>query len=101
MRKSRLSLVKPAVIKTTSGGTMVGIVHKEDADEVVLIDANGAQLPIRKSEIVSRQRGASAMPQNIAESLAKRDVRDLVEFLVNLKTPPPAASQPEQPETKR
>jgi len=90
-----------AVIKTTSGGTMVGIVHKEDADEVVLIDANGAQLPIRKSEIVSRQRGASAMPQNIAESLAKRDVRDLVEFLVNLKTPPPAASQPEQPETKR
>jgi quinoprotein glucose dehydrogenase len=81
-----------AVVKTRSGKTHIGVVRKEDAQYLILIDANGRLDSIDKSEIVSRERGLSAMPQDIAKSLSKRDLRDLVEFLDGLKTPAKGAA---------
>jgi quinoprotein glucose dehydrogenase len=76
-----------AVVKTKDGKTDIGVVRKEDQEHLVLIDANGKLHSIDKSEIISRERGLSAMPQDIAKTLSKRDLRDLVEFLDGLKTP--------------
>ena len=76
-----------AVVKTKSGQDAVGVVRREDAQYLVLIDGNGKEETIDKSDIVSRETGLSAMPQDIAKTLSKRDLRDLVEFLDGLKTP--------------
>jgi quinoprotein glucose dehydrogenase len=76
-----------AVVKTKIGRTHIGVVRREDAQYLVLVDADGRLDSIDKSEIVSRERGLSAMPQDIAKTLSKRDLRDLVEFLEGLKTP--------------
>ena len=46
-----------AVVKTKSGGTHVGVVRKEDAHYLVLIDGDGKQESIDKREIISRERG--------------------------------------------
>jgi len=76
-----------AVVKTKAGKTHVGVVRREDAQYLVLIDAKDGEDVIDKSQIVSRERGLSAMPQDIAKTLSKRDLRDLVEFLDGLKMP--------------
>jgi quinoprotein glucose dehydrogenase len=86
-----------AVVKTKGGLNEVGVVRHEDKGNLTLIDAKGKEQTIPKADIVSRQTGLSAMPQDIANSLTKRDLRDLVEFLDELKTPaatPKAADQP-------
>ena len=76
-----------AVVRTKAGKSLVGVVRKDDVDELVLINADGKEEKIPKSEIVSRERGLSAMPQDVSKTLSKRDLRDLVEFLDGLKTP--------------
>jgi quinoprotein glucose dehydrogenase len=81
-----------AVIKTKTGRNAIGVVRREDAQNLVLIDAKGVEQTIPKTDIASRQVGLSAMPQDIAKTLSKRDLRDLVEFIDELKTPP--ATQP-------
>jgi quinoprotein glucose dehydrogenase len=86
-----------AVVKTRNGKMHVGVVRKEDAQYLVLIDGDGRRESIDKSEIISRERGLSAMPQDIAKTLSKRDLRDLVEFLDGLKTPPKGTAPGAEP----
>jgi len=53
--------------------------------ETTLEDGTVAARAIRASEIVRRERGPSAMPEGLAESLSPRELRDLVEFLATLR----------------
>ena len=53
--------------------------------ETTLEDGTVAARPIRASEMVRRERGPSAMPEGLAESLSPRELRDLVEFLATLR----------------
>ncbi len=74
-----------AVVKTKSGKTLVGVVRRENADELVLLDNDGKEIHIPKAEIVSRERGLSAMPEGLIKLMSKGDLRDIVEFLASSK----------------
>ncbi|HSU66442.1 MAG TPA: HEAT repeat domain-containing protein, partial [Tepidisphaeraceae bacterium] len=73
------------IIRLKNGQTVTGIVKKETDQQVELVDADAHKIEVSKSEIASRERGQSAMPDGFGKTLNKRDVRDLVEYLSSLK----------------
>ena len=73
------------ILTTTKGKTVVGIVKAEDKQSVKLMTAEGNLVIVPKKEIDERQAGKSAMPEDVVKHLSRRELRDLVEFLANLK----------------
>jgi quinoprotein glucose dehydrogenase len=73
------------VVEMKNGQVHVGILKGEDAGQLRLITADGVIITIAKDQIEGRSRGKSAMPEDIIQKLSKSEVRDLVEFLANLK----------------
>jgi quinoprotein glucose dehydrogenase len=73
------------ILKFKDGRTLTGVVKREDERSMMLVDADNSRNRVNKSEIVTRERGVSAMPEDIVRALSKRDLRDLVEFLADLK----------------
>lgn len=74
-------------IATNGEGVQVGRVKSEDANEVVLVLvlSDGTEKKIAKAIIRKRKPALSAMPEDLAKLLTKRDLRDLVAFLSGLK----------------
>jgi quinoprotein glucose dehydrogenase len=68
-----------------SGAVEVGRVEKEDEREVQLLVSDGKRRTIAKSQVKARKPALSAMPEDAARQLSKRDLRDLVEFLSQLR----------------
>ncbi len=62
-----------------------GRIEKEGDAEVVLLLADGQRNTIAKPEIRARKPALSAMPEDVVKALSKRDLRDLVAFLAELK----------------
>ncbi|HYE98933.1 MAG TPA: HEAT repeat domain-containing protein, partial [Planctomycetota bacterium] len=73
------------VVRTTSDAIEVGRIKSETEAELVLILADGREKRIPKANIAARKAGMSAMPDDLAKQLSKRDLRDLVEYLASLK----------------
>ncbi|MCE9530692.1 MAG: HEAT repeat domain-containing protein [Planctomycetes bacterium] len=73
------------LIEKTDGKTVSGVLKSEDAKEVKLMTAEGQLLTIPKSEIEDRRATKTAMPEDVVQKLSKREIRDLVEFLAELK----------------
>jgi quinoprotein glucose dehydrogenase len=63
----------------------VGRIEKETPEEIVLIQGDGIRKTISKAEVKARKEALSAMPEDIAKALSKRDLRDLVAFLATLR----------------
>jgi len=75
-----------SVLLTLTNGTVVnGVVKGEDKNEVKLLTADGKLVPIPRAKIDERTRGKSAMPDDVVRHLTKRELRDVVEYLVSLK----------------
>ena len=53
--------------------------------ELTLNSPEDGIVKLKKSEITSRERGLSSMPEGLTNLLTRRDLRDLVEFLSSLK----------------
>jgi quinoprotein glucose dehydrogenase len=68
-----------------SGSVEVGRIDKETPEEIVLVLADGLRKTIPKSEVKARKAALSAMPEDLAKALSKRDLRDLVSFLDSLR----------------
>ena len=73
------------ILRLKDDKAVTGIVKKETSDKLELVDANGNKIEVNTSEIQSRERGQSAMPEGLGKILSKRDLRDLVEYLASLK----------------
>jgi quinoprotein glucose dehydrogenase len=73
------------VLNLTNGTTVVGVLKGEDAREVRLITAEGKPVTVPKDKIDERLTGKSAMPEDLIKHLSRSELRDLVEFLANLK----------------
>lgn len=73
------------VVTTTKNETYAGTLKSETETELNIISPEDGPLTLKKSEIKSRERGPSAMPEEFRQILSKRDLRDLVEFLGTLK----------------
>jgi quinoprotein glucose dehydrogenase len=73
------------VIETNDGQVLSGIIKKETPDEITLVDANAKVFTVKTSDIDSRQKGQSSMPEDVSKLLTPFEVRDLVEFLSGRK----------------
>lgn len=73
------------IIRTNDGHVSTGVLKKETPDTLELVDADGKLFTINRNEIKSRERGQSAMPDGFGKILSKRELRDLVEYLAQLK----------------
>ncbi len=86
------------IIQTKEGKFRVGILKRETETEVELLNPDAEpdkqKVIVAKSDIKSRDRGPSAMPEGLIKALSKRDLRNLVEFLASLKQGPPDAAAP-------
>ncbi|HWE37730.1 MAG TPA: PVC-type heme-binding CxxCH protein [Isosphaeraceae bacterium] len=79
------------VLATDDGQVITGVLRSEDDKAVHLITAEGKVIDVPKSTIEERKRGQSAMPADLAKHLSKAELRDLVEYLANLKQGAPVA----------
>jgi quinoprotein glucose dehydrogenase len=73
------------LVTTLDTKTVSGVLKGEDEKEVRLITAEGKPVTVLKADIEDRRATKSAMPDDLAPKLAKRELRDLVEFLSRLK----------------
>jgi quinoprotein glucose dehydrogenase len=73
------------VLGLKDGTTVSGIVKEEDANRIRLITPEANYVTVAKKDIEIRETGKSAMPEDVIKHLSKSDLRDLVEFLANLK----------------
>lgn len=73
------------IITTAEGKNIAGVLRSEDAKEVKVMTAEGHLITIKKDDIDERRTTKTAMPEDVAQKLTKREIRDLVEFLAGLK----------------
>ena len=63
----------------------IGRVAKESDGFLMLVLSDGTRKAIAKSDIKARKAALSAMPEELAKNLSKRDLRDLVAYLSSLR----------------
>ena len=73
------------LVTMKNGANYAGLVKGETETELQLESPEDGPLKLVKADIASRQRGLSAMPEDLKQFLTPREVRDLVEFLAGLK----------------
>ena len=73
------------VVAKTDGQVVAGVLKSEDDKTLRLMTAEAKLIEIPKSDIEERKRGESAMPAELHKKLSTAEIRDLVEFLANLK----------------
>jgi quinoprotein glucose dehydrogenase len=76
-----------ATVTRKSGEAIVGTIAFQDENLVRLQVGEGAPLEIPRTDIKSVELAPSAMPEVAALVLTKAEIRDLVEFVANLKQP--------------
>ncbi len=79
------------LVLTVDGQTYSGVIKEETDDAVSLVDADGKLITIPQEDIEGRKSAKSPMPEDIFKHLSKSELRDLVEFLSNLKKGPQTA----------
>ncbi len=73
------------VLTLTSGAVVSGTLKGEDGKEVRVQTADGKLVAVPTAKIDERERGKSAMPDDVVHHLTKRELRDVVEYLAGLK----------------
>ncbi len=71
-----------SVVLARKGGSEVsGVLKSETAAELVVQTAEDGLVTVPKTDIVSRQRGLSPMPEGLSEMMSLLELRDLIEAL--------------------
>jgi quinoprotein glucose dehydrogenase len=65
--------------------TVAGVLKSETPEELVINSPQKGLMTIKKTEIASRSKSLSPMPEGIGQILSKHDIQNLVEFLSSLK----------------
>jgi quinoprotein glucose dehydrogenase len=73
------------IVTMKNGVAYGGVLKSESNAELELNSPEDGLLKLNKAEIRSRERGPSAMPEELRQVLGKRELRDLVEFLSGLR----------------
>jgi quinoprotein glucose dehydrogenase len=73
------------LVTMKDGAVYAGLVKKETDDMLQLNSPEDGLLELKKAEIKTREGAPSAMPEEFRQILTKRELRDLVEFLADLK----------------
>lgn len=75
------------MVADEDGQIHVGILKEETDELLTIMTADGKLLSLEQKAIEARRPGQSPMPEDVVKKLSKRDIRDLVEFLAQRKTP--------------
>jgi putative heme-binding domain-containing protein len=75
---------KAVAVTTADGKTVQGVVRKESATELTLVDASGKLHPIAKKDIETREDIGSLMPEGLTAGLSREQRRDLIRYLLEL-----------------
>jgi quinoprotein glucose dehydrogenase len=73
------------LLTLANGKPVAGVLKSEDNKSIKVMTAEGQLLTIKKEDIDERRTGKSAMPDDLAQKLTKREIRDLIEFMAGLK----------------
>ncbi len=73
------------LVMLKNGTSYAGMLKSETDSEMVINSPEDGLLTVKKAEVKSRDRGLSAMPEELGNILSKSDVRNLIEFLSTLK----------------
>jgi quinoprotein glucose dehydrogenase len=73
------------MVTDKKGEVYAGVLKSENAEQLVLNSPERGLLTLKKSEIETRQKSLSPMPEGMGQILSKFDLRNLVEFLSTLK----------------
>jgi quinoprotein glucose dehydrogenase len=73
------------ILITDEGRPISGIVVSEDDERLTLRSAEGELVVVPLSEIEERVAGPSSMPADLAGKLSRRELRDLMAWLVSLQ----------------
>ncbi len=85
---------EPIIVATSDGRVLNGILKSDDADNLVIQDAEDKTLSIPRDDIEDQRKSdVSLMPNGLAEGLSKEDFADLISYLETLKEAKPAAAQ--------
>ncbi len=74
-----------AQLTLKDGGSRSGMVKKETETQIVLESLEDGEMTVAKSDIASRSRGLSAMPEGLEKLMTRQELRDLIEFLASLR----------------
>ena len=70
------------ILVTLKGGqAYAGIIKSESTDELLLNSPEDGLVKIKKTEIQSREKSLSGMPEGFGELLSGQDLRHLIEYL--------------------
>jgi quinoprotein glucose dehydrogenase len=72
-------------VRMKDGKSYVGLLKKEDFENVYLLSPEDGTLRIPKAEIEDLNPGLSAMPADLVGMLSKRDLRNVIEFIAAQK----------------
>ena len=73
-----------AIVTTKTGEILAGFVAEESDQGLSLKLPDGSEKAVAKADIATRQTAPSTMPAIYANSLSKKDLRDLIAFLGSL-----------------
>jgi quinoprotein glucose dehydrogenase len=68
-----------------NGTAYAGIIKSETADAIELNSPEEGLVTVKKSDIESREKGLSGMPEGMGQILSKADLRNLIEYLASVK----------------
>ena len=74
-----------ATLTLKNGANHAGVVKSETDSEVTLLSPEDGDVKVKKSDIATREKGLSGMPEGLVQLLTRQELRDLVEFLGTLK----------------
>ncbi len=73
------------LVTLNNGALYAGVLKSENANELVINSPEDGLVTVKKSDLKTREKGLSPMPEGMGQTLSKQDLRDLVEFLSILK----------------
>ena len=73
------------IVTLKNGSAYAGILKSETDTELVMNSPEDGLLTLKKSDLTSREKGLSAMPEEMTKVLTKQELRNVVEFLGSLK----------------
>ncbi len=75
------------ILTLLDGRTISGVLRAKDAKGYTVVTAENKVIVVPKDDVDAEKPDKSAMPEDLVKKLSKKELRDLVEFLIGLKEP--------------
>jgi len=72
-------------IATLDGDRIIGVIREQTDEAITLVTPDNQRVTIKKADIDRQRATKSAMPEDASKHLSPRELRDLVEYLAQLK----------------